>query len=326
MRCFTTKTKKRTKKSLTIGLALPEKLRAVPRILASDVAHRMSSKLLAAALNSVGLLLSVFLTLQRFGWVGTTALCELGSSLSCSAVMTSPWAVLFGVPVAVLGVVYFVLAGACSLLVLGLTSDFRAKRDAAVANVIVTGMGVLSVAYFVAAEVAVGSMCPLCTVVHLIALATFVLAWRHLRTQGSFVWSFGVLLDVAAHRSAFVIIAIVVLLVPLVVFNLPVRKVLLADSDVAALAGCLAARRVTMYGTSACSHCIAQKSLFGQHFARVPFVDCEASPQVCQTATVKGYPTWVSSSSLAEQRKEGVVGLRELAKWAGCAIDATREK
>jgi uncharacterized membrane protein len=285
----------------------------------------MGSKLLvSAALNGLGFCVSVFLTLQHYGLVGSSALCELGSSLSCSAVLGSSYAVLLGVPVAVLGVVYFVLATACSLLVLTANGDFRSKRDAAVANVAVTGAGVLSVVYFVVAEMLVGSLCPLCTVVHVIVISTFVMALQHQRSQGPFLWSFGSFAEIASQRSAWVGLVLLIVLIPLVAFNLPLkRESPLAEVEVAAIASCLSARRATMYGSTSCSHCIAQKGLFGEHFAKVPFVDCEASSDTCKTAGVKGYPTWILSVGGTQQRREGLVPLKDLAKWTGCLVEAS---
>ena len=73
----------------------------------SPPANRMAIAVLAL----IGLLMSVYLTLHKFGYIGTLA-CGTGS---CDTVQTSPWAIFMGIPVPVLGV-----AGYLFLLVLAI--------------------------------------------------------------------------------------------------------------------------------------------------------------------------------------------------------------
>ncbi len=273
------------------------------------------------ALNAAGLAMSMFLTMQHFGWAGRSSWCELGSSLSCSTVLTSSWAVLLGVPVAVHGVVYFVLALACAVLAL-LAGDFRARRDLALANAIVSAVGVLSVAYFVAAELVLHSLCLLCTAVHGIVISCFALSLQTQREQPG-AWSVSAVPDLATRRITYVMLAVALVVTPVIVFNLPARHEHMPAADVAALAACLTERGVSMYGTSSCGHCIAQKGLFGEAFSGVRFVECtEGEGNKCKSANVKAYPTWIMGrvGEAGEERKEGVVSLRGLAQWAGCQV------
>ncbi|MEI8253857.1 MAG: hypothetical protein WCG25_09235 [bacterium] len=36
-----------------------------------------------------------------------------------------------------------------------------------------------------------------------------------------------------------------------------------------------------MYGTETCSHCIAQKELFGDSFKYINYIDCVKDPNSC---------------------------------------------
>jgi len=64
------------------------------------------NRMAIAVLALIGLLMSVYLTLHKYGYIGTLA-CGTGS---CDTVQTSPWAVFMGIPVPVMGVVgYLVL-------------------------------------------------------------------------------------------------------------------------------------------------------------------------------------------------------------------------
>lgn len=58
------------------------------------------NRMAIATLALIGVLMSVYLTLHKYGFIGTLA-CGTGS---CDTVQTSPWAVLMGVPVPLMGV------------------------------------------------------------------------------------------------------------------------------------------------------------------------------------------------------------------------------
>ncbi|MBN1792175.1 hypothetical protein JW826_00610 [Candidatus Woesearchaeota archaeon] len=83
-------------------------------------------------------------------------------------------------------------------------------------------------------------------------------------------------------------------------------------------AQCLTEKDVTMFGTTWCSHCQAQKELFGSSFEEVHFVDCDARPGECQQNGVEAYPTWKinNTSYLGEQ------SLERLAFLSGCNLPA----
>jgi uncharacterized membrane protein len=64
-----------------------------------------ANRMAIAVLALIGLLISVYLTLHKYGYIGQL-ICGTGS---CELVQTSKWAVLFGVPVPVLGVIGYLL-------------------------------------------------------------------------------------------------------------------------------------------------------------------------------------------------------------------------
>jgi len=65
-----------------------------------------------------------------------------------------------------------------------------------------------------------------------------------------------------------------------------------------AVAKCMTANGVVMYGTGWCTHCQAQKHMFGNSFQYIHFVDCDANTQTCKDVGVQGYPTWAINGSL----------------------------
>ncbi len=88
-----------------------------------------------------------------------------------------------------------------------------------------------------------------------------------------------------------------------------------------ALAQCLTEKWAKMYGTTRCSHCNAQKEMFGYNaFLSVAFVDCDKNTNACGLAGVTGYPTWVFSDGT---RLEGEQPLATLAQSAGCVYSGS---
>ncbi|MGQ0560298.1 MAG: vitamin K epoxide reductase family protein [Gemmatimonadota bacterium] len=69
------------------------------------------NRMIIAVLALIGVLISVYLTLHKYGIVGTLV-CGAGS---CETVQASPWAVFMGVPVPVLGLAGYLLLLAVAL-------------------------------------------------------------------------------------------------------------------------------------------------------------------------------------------------------------------
>ncbi len=63
-------------------------------------------------------------------------------------------------------------------------------------------------------------------------------------------------------------------------------------------AQCLTDEGMVMYGTEWCSHCKAQKELFGESFGYVNYVDCDLKEDECVEAGITGFPTWVIDGEL----------------------------
>ncbi|MBU1974802.1 MAG: hypothetical protein KKG59_00185 [Nanoarchaeota archaeon] len=84
-----------------------------------------------------------------------------------------------------------------------------------------------------------------------------------------------------------------------------------------AFAQCLTEKDFVMYGTEWCSHCQNQKSLFGDSFQYIEFVDCDENKEECQKAGVTGYPTWIVAGN---QKYPGEMPLSRLAEISGCEL------
>ena len=131
----------------------------------------LSARMLVVLGSSIaGLGIATYLTLAHY----TTAVvlsCPNSGAVSCSAVTTSPESMLFGIPVAVLGLVYFL-----TVLVLSLPAAWRSRHPlVAPARLALAIAGIGFVFYLLYAELyEIGKICLWCTGVHILTLVVFV--------------------------------------------------------------------------------------------------------------------------------------------------------
>lgn len=128
----------------------------------------------AFSLSVIGVGLSTYMTIAHYTEAAILA-CSGSGELSCTLVTTSPESTFLGVPVALLGMGYFVVMGA-------LTSPPLWRRDerwlARTRSALAVG-AVLFVLWLVAAEVLIiGHVCLWCTGVHVVALSILLVLTR----------------------------------------------------------------------------------------------------------------------------------------------------
>ena len=126
------------------------------------------------ALAVVGLLVSAYLVFEHFTQ-STTLACPANGSVDCHKVTQSSYSYLLGIPVAVLGLLWFVV-----VLAMCLPRAWRDERlDGPRLLLVLLGMGF--VLYLVWAELfGIGAICLWCTVVHVVTAALFgliLLGW-----------------------------------------------------------------------------------------------------------------------------------------------------
>lgn len=122
-------------------------------------------------LTVAGLLVSAYLTFEHFTDNATLA-CTVGGPIDCAKVTSSPWATFLGVPVALLGLFFFIV-----LLALCWPSVWRrgeAWLDWARMGWLTVGMAM--VLYLVWAEFyKINAICLWCTVVHVLTFLAWIL-------------------------------------------------------------------------------------------------------------------------------------------------------
>lgn len=141
----------------------------------------MTRRMLTALIALVGVFVATYLAFYKAGLIGTLA-CGTGS---CETVQQSPWANLFGLPVAVWGVGYYLAVFALAFA--GTLDRWSDDRRLALALVLLTGWGVLFSAWLTYLELfVINAICRWCVVSALIALVLFALVvwdWRSLNNE-----------------------------------------------------------------------------------------------------------------------------------------------
>lgn len=93
-------------------------------------------------------------------------------------------------------------------------------------------------------------------------------------------------------------------------------------------ATCLAEKGAVFYGAFWCSHCQAQKKMFGSSAKLLPYVECSTADarsqtQICKDKKIEGYPTWMLSDGtiVPNDTPNGAgVKLETLAEKTSCAL------
>lgn len=124
------------------------------------------------ALSVAGIAVSAYLTAVYLA-APDLLVCVEGGLVSCDAVLSSPQSSFLGVPVPVLGLVWFV-----AMLGLSLPAAWRARAPGVhLARVAAAVAGIGFVLWLVYAElVLIGAICSWCTVAHVLAFGLFVVA------------------------------------------------------------------------------------------------------------------------------------------------------
>lgn len=121
----------------------------------------------------VGFFLSLYLSIQHYKPLGEGEECDISDTINCSIVNKSKFAEIFGIPVAEIGMAWFLIMG--YLLHAGHKKRTILKKPATVWAYHWSIMGVLSIGYFVWAEWYLGALCIYCTIVHIILITIFLM-------------------------------------------------------------------------------------------------------------------------------------------------------
>ncbi len=119
---------------------------------------------LAILVSLIGLAISIYLTITHY-YPDVPLACPETGIINCNNVLTSQYAYILGLPVAVLGVLFFI-AELIVILVIKNNDYF----------IMLSGIGMAFVFYYIYSEYMVGSICIYCTGVHICAISLLILS------------------------------------------------------------------------------------------------------------------------------------------------------
>lgn len=282
------------------------------------------SRPIMAGIATVGAIVTAYLTAVKF--TQGSAVCPTSG---CDIVLSSPYATVFGLPLALfgfLGYASMVLLAVAPLLVPQSNKNLRSKLEARTGLLLFAGGTAMMVfsgylMYLLAFEIK--AVCIYCVGSAIFSASLFTLALIGRDWQ-----------DIGQLFFTGIVVGMLVLVGTLGVYA-NVNSPQMADrsvpgeagpaitttsgADQLALAAHLKQVGAKMYGAYWCSHCHDQKQLFGKSaFNQINYIECDPKgknpqPDLCKAANVKGFPTWeINGKSVS-----GTQSLEELATLSG---------
>lgn len=267
------------------------------------------------ALTLFGFSLTTYLTVTHF-FGQKVALCNVEGS-GCDLVLSSEYAKIFGIPLTIFGALGYLTLGLLAGLPLILKKDdpkaqSQLKELANFLMFMVSSSTFVFSGYlmYLLASGSIGGQPQVC--LYCISSAvTMTTIW--LLTIFGYAWK-----DVGQLFFTGAIVAIVTLTGTLGVYASQGKIAAQANSFAGRLAQHLTVTNAKMYGAYWCSHCLNQKSKFGEAKKLIPYIECDPkgeNPQtaLCQDKGIKGFPTWeINGKMLSGERS-----LDELADASG---------
>ena len=296
------------------------------------------SRPLIGAIAIVGALLTIYLTVVKL--TGGEVVCTadtVESASSCSSVLDSSYASIFGLPLSLFGSLAYTSMAGFALAPLVVKRENNKKLRTTLENftwllllIGATAMTVFSSYLMYILFTELNAVCYYC-----IASATFCLSLLMLTIFGR-DWE-----DIGQILFTGIIVGMLTLVGTLGIYALnsqslseitAIPKTTTAPTapygwDISttsgkaeiSLAEHLKAIGATKFGAYWCPHCYDQKQLFGKKaFEEINYIECDAGgknpqPQACNEAEIKSYPTW----EIKGKKYPGTQTLEKLAEVSG---------
>ncbi|KAJ4913982.1 Thiol-disulfide oxidoreductase LTO1 [Raphanus sativus] len=300
----------------------------------SEVSINSSTYNWFTGLGGIGTLDTAYLTYLKL--TGSDAFCPVGGG-TCGDVLNSDYAVVFGVPLPVIG---FAMYGLVTALSAQLGEDNLpfgiSKTNGRFALFAITTTMASSSAYFlyILSTKLSGSSCLYCLVSAFLSFTLFFLTSKDVKLQK--------IQQVVGLQICLALIVVASLTAsystaqPILSssrdIELPYYSTEITTSSspyAIALAKHLNSIGAKMYGAFWCSHCLEQKEMFGREAAKLlNYVEC--FPQgykkgtkifkACSDVGIEGFPTWMINGQVLG----GEVELAELAEMSGFSLDQAK--
>ncbi|MDJ0555559.1 MAG: vitamin K epoxide reductase family protein [Microcoleaceae cyanobacterium MO_207.B10] len=281
--------------------------------------HR-NSRFIIGSIATVGAIITAYLAIKKL--TGGIVACPVAG---CDKVLESPYAVVFGLPLALFGFIAYAGMGTMAVAPWLINPDSQKELRSKLENwswllMFVGGVSMtLFSSYLMYLMVfEIKSLCIYCIGSAICSLALFILA-----SIGRDWEDIGQLVFTAIIVGMITVVGTLLVYAPINSPNAGQQNIygITTTSTPAkvALAEHLTEVGAKMYGAYWCNHCKDQKQLFGQEaVSKLSYIECDANgknpqPNLCTEAGIKGYPTWDINGKFYE----GLVSLENLAKLSG---------
>jgi len=237
---------------------------------------------------------------------GDGSACDLGEGLSCSAVNTSKYSSVLGIPVSMLGLLYF-----AGVLIISL---FRYTAKS-LKNILFTSIAFLMPSlYLTAIEIfVIKNICIFCEISKILIVTIIVLTSIALRPK-----------KLTMQKVVYAILFGLILSGLMYVIQIGGRT----TKNYETFSQCLYDSGLRMYGSATCSFCAKQRALFGDAFENIKEIECDPrnpNPQteLCIARDIAHTPTWILEDENGDdvfRFEAGVQSLETLSEVSGCPL------
>lgn len=235
------------------------------------------------------------------------AICDINEIISCSIVSGSKYSELFNVPVAIFGIIWFII------LILMSWRALKNEKAYHIGILLWNIIGLFSVFYLVWAEFMLKAICLYCTIVHIIVIICLILSIILVKTGEKLKYKY-----IIKCGTPWLIFILFLNSLPFVYYNINF------GSDYDNFAKCLTENGMKLYSSFSCPVCIKQKNYFGRSEQFLNHVECHPNGQnsqtkLCVEKNIEATPTWTLEKEGKEiKRLVGFQNYAALAEMSGC--------
>ncbi|KAM7516077.1 hypothetical protein LguiA_005660 [Lonicera macranthoides] len=288
-----------------------------------------------AGLGALGFIETGYLTYIKF--TNSDAFCPIGGG-TCGDILNSPYAIVFGVPLPLIGMLAYGLVATLGLQLDGKGLPFGiGESNARLALLGTTTSMATASAYFlfILSTRFAGASCSYCLASAVLSFGLLFTTLKGLGLQETLKW---------LGLQLFIVSLVVTALNMSYSTSQPASTSLIDTSQEAftpeittpsspfalSLAKHLRSIGAKMYGAFWCSHCLEQKQMFGHEAAKfLDYVECFPNggkdffsmAKECRDIVTEGFPIWVIDGQVFPGKRP----LSELAKLSGFEVEGTSQ-
>lgn len=149
----------------------------------TDSSHKIQTARIATILLSLGGIALSLVALDQHvryanGFAAGPSFCHINAYFNCEAVNASEWSVVFGIPVASYGILFYTIVLIGSLLASRVGTVVSLSAWSGIVLVLSGLASLLSIALFAISEFFIGALCLMCLGLYVVNFLTFGFVWR----------------------------------------------------------------------------------------------------------------------------------------------------